>query len=49
MDADGANPRRLDTGAERDDHAAWHPDGKQLLLVSERRGRSDLSLVAVPE
>jgi Tol biopolymer transport system component len=33
---------------ERDDYACWHPNGKQLAIVSERAGRFDLHLVDVP-
>ncbi len=33
---------------ERDDFAVWHPDGRRVLAVSERRGRFDLYLFEVP-
>jgi Tol biopolymer transport system component len=47
MDVDGAKPRRITRNDERDDYASWHPDGKRLVMVCERAGRSDLNLVEV--
>jgi Tol biopolymer transport system component len=32
---------------ERDDYPAWHPNGKQLAIVSERDGRHDLYLLTI--
>ena len=40
--ADGTNH------PERDDYATWHPNGKQLLMVSERSGNHDLYLMDLP-
>ena len=49
MNADGSNPRNLTQHPERDDFAAWHPGGKQIVTVSERNGDYDLYLFDVPE
>jgi Tol biopolymer transport system component len=49
MAADGSAVRRVTHHPERDDYAAWHPDGRHLAVVSERAGRFDLYLVEVPE
>jgi Tol biopolymer transport system component len=38
MNADGSDPRNLTRHPERDDFAAWHPSGKQLVTVSECAG-----------
>jgi TolB protein len=48
MKADGSEVRRVTKNPERDDYAAWHPDGKRLVIVAERGGKSDLYLVEVP-
>ena len=40
--SDGNNLRRVTNHPERDDYAAWHPDGKHLVMVSERQGHHDL-------
>ena len=48
MKADGSDVRRVTTNQERDDYAAWHPDGKRLAFVSERSGKFDLYLVELP-
>jgi TolB protein len=49
MNADGSNPMRVTNSPERDDYPDWHPDGKRLIVVSERRGKHDLYVVRVPE
>jgi Tol biopolymer transport system component len=50
MNADGSGVRRaMDRHTARDDFASWHPDGKRLVLVSDRGGRSELYLVEVAE
>jgi Tol biopolymer transport system component len=49
MRADGTQVRRLTRHPERDDYAAWHPDGRHLVVVSERAGKFDLYQVEVPE
>lgn len=36
MDADGGNKRRLSENIGTDRHAAWSPDGKQLIYTSSR-------------
>ena len=43
--SDGTNLQRLTDHPERDDFPAWHPDGKRLLIVSEREGDSDLYII----
>ena len=48
MDADGSNVKRITEHPERDDYPAWHPDGKRIVYVSERKGRFDLWLRDVP-
>jgi Tol biopolymer transport system component len=48
MNADGSEPRRVTDSPERDDYAEWHPDGKRLVIVSERDGKHDLYLVDAP-
>ena len=48
MQADGSQVRRVTEHAERDDYPTWHPDGKRLVIVSERDGQHDLYLVDVP-
>ena len=45
MNADGSNPRNATSHRARDDHPAWHPDGRRMLFVSDRDGGSDLYLV----
>jgi Tol biopolymer transport system component len=42
MNADGSEPRRMTNHPERDDFAAWHPNGRQLVFVGEREGSLDL-------
>jgi Tol biopolymer transport system component len=37
--------RRLTNHEERDDFARWHPDGRRLLLISERAGEFDLYMM----
>ena len=49
MAADGTAPRRLTRHPERDDYPAWHPDGRRLVIVSERDGRHDLYLIQVSD
>jgi Tol biopolymer transport system component len=48
MNADGSGLKRVTSNPERDDYAAWHPDGKRLVIVSERKGKHDLYLIDVP-
>jgi len=48
MSANGLDVRRVETPGERDDYPAWHPDGRRLVVVSERGGRHDLYLVDAP-
>jgi len=49
MNRDGSGLRRLTNHPERDDYAAWHPDGRRLVTVSERDGRFDLYLLDMVE
>ena len=49
IDADGTNLRRITNHPDRDDFPVWHPDGRQLLIVSERAGDSDLYLIDIGE
>lgn len=46
MGIDGGDPRRVTEHIERDDYAAWHPDGR-LAWVAERRGRFDIEFVSI--
>jgi Tol biopolymer transport system component len=39
---------RLTNNLERDDYPAWHPDGRRLVIVSERGGKRDLYMIDVP-
>jgi len=48
MNIDGGNVRALTQGLDRDDYPSWHPDGRRLVIVSERGGRFDLYLHEVP-
>ena len=48
MDLSGKNVRRVTDNPERDDYPSWHPDGKRLVIVSERQGEHDLYVVDVP-
>ena len=41
-------PANATSHPARDDHPAWHPDGRRLLFVSDRDGGSDLYLEMVP-
>ena len=47
MNLDGSEVRQV-TDEERDDYPTWHPDGKRLAIVSERKGKFDLYMVKVP-
>jgi Tol biopolymer transport system component len=49
MNSDGSDIRRVTRHEERDDYPVWHPDGRQLVVVSERNGSHDLYLIAVDE
>ena len=49
MDAAGNHTTRLTTHSERDDYPCWHPNGRQIVTVSERDGRQDLYLLDVPD
>jgi Tol biopolymer transport system component len=49
MNADGQNLRRVTSHPERDDFPCWHPDGKHLVVVSERQGKFDLYQYDVPD
>jgi Tol biopolymer transport system component len=49
VNADGSNPVNAMSHPSRDDHAAWHPDGRRLLFVSDRDGGSDLYLGVAPD
>ncbi|MGE0609153.1 MAG: hypothetical protein AB7O62_18815 [Pirellulales bacterium] len=42
-------PRRITNNLERDYYPAWHPNGQQLVIVSEREGKCDLWLVDTGE
>ncbi len=48
MELDGSDARRVTEHTERDDYAAWHPDGR-LAYVSERNGRFDIYLINARE
>jgi len=48
LTTDGSRLQRITNHPERDDFPAWHPDGKRLVIISERAGRHDLYLVDVP-
>ena len=48
MGSDGAGVKRVTENSERDDFPTWHPDGKRIVYVSERKGRFDLRLRDVP-
>jgi len=48
MNAGGSDLQRVTNPPERDDYATWHPNGKQLLMVSERSGNHDLYLAGLP-
>src|SRR5262249_38137627 len=39
--------RRLTNNPGKDDYPVWHPDGKRILFVSERKGKYDLYLLDV--
>ena len=47
MNTDGSSQTRLTNHPELDDYPTWHPDGKRLVIVSEREGSHDLYLVPV--
>ena len=47
MNSDGSGVRNVTSHAARDDHPAWHPDGR-LVFVSDRDGGADLYLDVVP-
>ena len=47
MNVDGTNVRRVTNNPELDDYPAWHPNGKQLVYVSERLGNFDLYITDV--
>ncbi|HKB42080.1 MAG TPA: hypothetical protein VKD72_36980 [Gemmataceae bacterium] len=40
-------PRRVSDVTSKDDYATWHPDGRRVLMASERRGRCVLYLINV--
>ena len=42
MKLDGSGLVRLTDNVEQDDFPVWDPDGKSLIVVSERDGQSDL-------
>ena len=44
----GSEVRQVTDSEERDDYQTWHPDGKRLAIVSERKGKFDLYMVKVP-
>ena len=39
MDSDGSNVRPLVTGPARDHKPAWSPDGRQLMIISNREAK----------
>ena len=47
MDVEGLNVRRLTTGEEYADAAAWSPRGDKIAYVSRREGRFDIVVVDV--
>ena len=48
MNIDGSDVRNLTSGLDRDDYPSWHPDGRHVVIVSEKGGRFDLYLHEVP-
>ena len=48
MNIDGTEVKQVTDSEERDDYPTWHPDGKRLAIVSERKGKFDLYVVEVP-
>jgi hypothetical protein len=47
INIDGTGLVRLTDHEERDDYAAWHPNGKSVVFVGERNGKFDLYSVTV--
>ena len=45
MNIDGSHVRQITTSEERDDYPNWHPNGEQLVIVSEQDGAFDLYLI----
>jgi Tol biopolymer transport system component len=49
MKSDGSELQRVTRHEERDDYPEWHPDGKHLVMVCERKGSHDLYLVPITD
>nr|MBC8290533.1 PD40 domain-containing protein [Planctomycetota bacterium] len=49
MNIDGSNVRQMTDSDERDDYPTWHPNGQQIVCVSERDGDFDLCLMDVSD
>ena len=49
MNIDGSNVRQMTSSEERDDFPTWHPNGRQIVFVSERDGDFDVYLIDVSD
>jgi TolB protein len=49
MDVDGHGLTKLTDGQGRAKHASWSPDGRHIVLVSDRDGSHDIYALTVPD